>query len=132
MPQWTVRLFQALCVMLVMIGAARAARAIRLDCPSRHNIVVSWFNNHLATMKWPENFQIASGQHRGHTRDGHQYQVTSFQNGDDLIWFPASGNWFVFYGDSPRHAEHCSQTGEFSYPVTELPRYNGPLTSHVS
>jgi hypothetical protein len=50
--------------------AARADDAVKLNCPPRGAITVSFFNYYLITMKWGDHFQVASGKLQSHTKAG--------------------------------------------------------------
>lgn len=60
--------------------------AVRLNCPTRGNITISFFNYHLITMKWGDHFQVAAGKERNHTKAGVAFWSTTFGNGDDLAF----------------------------------------------
>ena len=102
---------------------ASAARAVRLDCLNRHNVLVSFFKYQLSTMKWGKHFQIASGRQRHETENGTRYETITFRNGDDLIWFPKKDNYLLFYADKAQ-PERCRVEERFNWPTVDLPRYS--------
>lgn len=105
-------------------SAAYAGEAVRLDCLTRQNVLISFFKYHLTTMQWGKHFQIASGAHKDHTQSGVRYQTYSFRNGDDVVYFPENERWFIIYADQKK-PERCRVEESFTYPVVSLPRYSG-------
>ncbi len=105
-------------------SAAQAGEAVRLDCLTRQNLLISFFKYHLTTMQWGKHFQIASGTHKNKTNNGLRYETFSFRNGDDLIYFPKSERYFIIYADQKK-PERCVVEDSFTYPVVSLPRYSG-------
>ncbi|WP_080775966.1 hypothetical protein [Atlantibacter hermannii] len=110
--------------LVLPFSAAYAGDAVRLDCLTRQNVLISFFKYHLTTMQWGKHFQIASGSHKDKTHSGARYETFSFRNGDDLIHFPKSERWFIIYADQQK-PERCQVEDSFTYPVVSLPRYSG-------
>lgn len=117
-----------LCAVALPLSAAYAGDAVRLDCLTRQNVLISFFKYHLTTMKWGNHFQIASGIHKARTKTGTPYEIISFRNGDDLIYFPAKESYFLIYADQQK-PERCRTEESFTYPVVSLPRYDGKANS---
>lgn len=111
-----------LLLLLGVLCAAQADDGIKLNCPTRGDIVVSFFNYNLITMKWGDHFQVASGKERNHTKAGVPFWNTNFGNGDSLAFFPDSNQYYLFYAGS-EEPEQCRQQGSFIYPVITPPRY---------
>lgn len=105
-------------------SVAYAGEAVRLDCLTRQNVLVSFFKYHLTTMQWGKHFQVASGVHKNKTQSGAKYQTFSFRNGDDLVYFPENERYFIIYADQQK-PERCRVEESFTYPVVSLPRYSG-------
>ncbi|MGY5957959.1 Lipoprotein [Kosakonia sp. BK9b] len=114
--------FSLLLLLLSAISTARADDAIKLICPTRGALTVSFFNYHLITMKWGDHFQVASGKEQNHTKAGVPFWSTTFGNGDDLAFFPDSGQYYLFYAGA-ENPERCSEVGSYVYPVITPPRY---------
>ncbi|MDP9564848.1 UNVERIFIED_ORG: hypothetical protein J2806_000481 [Kosakonia oryzae] len=111
-------------LLLAFLTTAQAEdNAVRLNCPTRGNITISFFNYHLITMKWGDHFQVAAGKERNHTKAGVAFWSTTFGNGDDLAFFPDSGQYYLFYAGS-EDPEPCRETSRFVYPVITPPRYD--------
>lgn len=106
--------------------AAQADDAIRLNCPPRGNITVSFFNYYLITMKWGDHFQVASGKSKNHTKNGQRYWTTTFGNGDGLAYFPDTQQYYLFYAGSDEPVP-CTEHGSYVYPVITPPRYENSL-----
>lgn len=109
-------------LLLMFIATARADDAVRLNCPTRGALTISFFDYSLTTMKWGDHFQIAAGKERAHTKAGVPFWSTTFRNGDSLAFFPDSHQYYLFYaGDED--PEQCSEVGSFVYPAITPPRY---------
>lgn len=106
-------------------AAASAATATQLSCSMRQNVVISRFSYSLSTMKWKDHFIIASGVKKTKTDDNVPFRVTSFQNGDDLVYFPGSNKYFMFY-DGSSEPDRCIVQSTSTYEITQLPRYERP------
>lgn len=107
--------------------AARADDAVKLNCPPRGAITVSFFDYYLITMKWG----ITSGRLRqiaSHTKAGVPFWTTTFGNGDDLAYFPNSHQYYLFYAGS-RDPVQCSEQESYVYPVITPPRYENNIVS---
>lgn len=98
---------------------------IRLNCPERGDLTVSFFDYNLMTMKWGDHFQIAAGKSQSHTRQGTPFWMTRFRNGDELTFFPDSGEYYLFYAGTLAPV-HCTETGTLVYPAFTPPRYEKP------
>lgn len=105
-------------------SAAYAGEAVRLDCLTRQNMLISFFKYHLTTLQWGKHFQIASGAHKAHTKSGVPYKTYSFRNGVDVVYFPENERWFIIYAGQKK-PERCRVEESFTYPVVSLPRYSG-------
>ncbi|HAV1831573.1 TPA: hypothetical protein JG914_004408 [Enterobacter hormaechei subsp. steigerwaltii] len=66
-------------------------------------------------MKWDDNFQV----HKNHTPSGTPFEVTSFENGDDLVYFPRT-NQYVFFFKGIHSPDKCRITAQYTLPVTQL------------
>jgi len=130
MPKLKITLARSLlfCAVALPLSAAWAGDAVRLDCLTRQNVLISFFKYHLTTMKWGNHFQIASGVRKTRTKAGKRYEVISFRNGDDLIYFPANERYYLIYADQQK-PERCQTEESFTYPVVSLPRYDGKANS---
>ncbi len=119
--------YSLLLLLITFIASVRADDAVKLHCPTRGDLTVSFFNYNLMTMKWGDHFQIAAGKERSKTKAGVPFWSTNFSNGDSLAYFPDSEQYFLFYAgaDAP---ERCNEVGSFIYPVITPPRYD----SHAS
>ncbi|WP_455427837.1 hypothetical protein [Dryocola sp. LX212] len=106
-------------------AAVNAATATQLSCSLRKNVVISRFSHNLSTMKWGDHFIIASGVKKNRTEENVPFRVTSFQNGDDLVFFPESEKYYMFYSGSPE-PDRCIVQGSKNYEITQLPRYEKP------
>jgi len=111
-----------LLLLLIAASGARADEAVKLHCPTRGALTVSFFNYSLITMKWGEHFQVAAGKHKSQTKTGVPFWTTRFGNGDDLAFFPDAGQYYLFYSGA-EEPEACSEVGSFVYPVITPPRY---------
>ncbi len=60
------------------------------------------------------------------TKNHIPYRVTSFRNGDDLVFFPDSQEYFFFYSGMAT-PDRCVVEEHYEYPVTQLPYYKSPL-----
>lgn len=108
-------------------SSAFAATATQLSCSMRENVVISRFNHNLSTMKWDDHFLIASGVKKSKTKNDIPFRVTSFQNGDDLVFFPEKQQYFMFYSGNP-NPDRCTIESTKTYQITQLPRYEKPDT----
>lgn len=108
--------------------AARADDAVKLNCPPRGAITVSFFNYYLITMKWGDHFQVASGKAQSHTKAGVPFWTASFGNGDELSFFPNSGQYYLFYAGADQPVQ-CMAQGSYVYPVITPPRYENNTAS---
>lgn len=115
-------------LLLLSATAAQAGEAVKLNCPTRGALTVSFFNYSLITMKWGDHFQVASGKKNSQTHAGVPFWITSFGNGDDLVGFPKSDEYYLFYAGAEK-PEQCSVVGGFVYPVITPPRYEKPAGS---
>lgn len=120
----TIKIFALAMLCGIALTASAAPHAVRLDCLSRHNVLVSFFKYQLSTMKWGKHFQIASGRERHETESGLRYETIAFRNGDDLIWFPKKDSYLLFYADKTQ-PERCRVEERFNWPTVDLPRYSG-------
>lgn len=108
--------------------AARADDAVKLNCPPRGAITVSFFNYYLITMKWGDHFQVASGKEQNHTKAGVPFWSTTFGNGDDLAYFPNTQQYYLFYAGSSEPVQ-CTEQQTYVYPVITPPRYENNTAS---
>ncbi|MCE0827202.1 MULTISPECIES: hypothetical protein [Buttiauxella] len=108
-------------------SSAFAATATKLSCPMRENVVISRFSHNLSTMKWDDHFLVASGVKKTKTRNDVPFRVTSFQNGDDLVFFPEKQQYYLFYSGNP-NPDRCTIQSTSTYEITQLPRYEKPDT----
>lgn len=106
-------------------SSAFAATATRLSCSLRKNVVISRFKYNLSTMQWGDHFLIASGVKKTRTKSDVPFRITSFQNGDDLVFFPQDLKYFLFYSGNPV-PDRCRVLGTSTYEITQLPRYKKP------
>ncbi|CAI1018239.1 hypothetical protein [Serratia liquefaciens] len=107
-----------------MSPLSHAATAFRLDCPERTWMIVTHFKYGLTTLKWAEHhFQVASGFKHNKTSGGSPYRVTSFRNGDDLVYFPQNKTYFFLYADREKPVI-CEKTKSFTTHAILLPRYH--------
>lgn len=111
-----------LLLLLIAASGAQGDEAVKLNCPSRGTLTVSFFNYSLMTMKWGDHFQVAAGKHKSETKNGEPFWTTSFGNGDDLAFFPDTDQYWLFYAGAEQ-PELCREMGSFSYPVITPPRY---------
>ena len=111
-----------LLLLLMLTATARADEAVRLNCPARGAVTVSFFDYHLVTMKWGDHFQVAAGKEKSHTKAGVPFWSTTFGNGDSLAYFPESQQYYLFYAGGEEPVQ-CSESGSFVYPVITPPRY---------
>ncbi|MCE0846775.1 hypothetical protein LVQ79_14565 [Buttiauxella sp. A2-C1_F] len=118
-----------LILLITLLGFAQssafAATATQLSCPQRENVVISRFSHNLSTMKWDDHFMVASGIRVTKTKNNVPFRVTSFQNGDDLVFFPEKQQYFLFYSGIPT-PDRCTIESTKVYQVTQLPRYEKP------
>lgn len=89
------------------------------------NVTISRFHYQLSTMKWGDHFQVASGMRQAQTKNHIPYRVTSCRNGDDLVFFPDSQEYFFFYSGMAT-PDRCVVEEHYEYPVTQLPYYKKP------
>ncbi|WBU48193.1 hypothetical protein PF050_17225 [Kosakonia pseudosacchari] len=115
--------YSLLLLLVTFISSVRADEAVKLHCPTRGNLTVSFFDYNLITMKWSDHFQVAAGKERSKTKAGVPFWSTTFGNGDNLAFFPDSGQYFLFYAGA-QAPEQCSEVGSFVYPVITPPRYD--------
>lgn len=120
-----------LIVFITLLGfvhsTALAATATQLSCSQRGKVVISRFDYSLSTMKWGNHFQIASGIKKTKTENNVPFKVTSFRNGDDLVYFPEEEKYFLFYAGNP-DPDRCILRSTATYEITQLPRYEKPDT----
>lgn len=76
-------------------------------------------------MKWGDNFEVASGIRKTKTDGDVPFRVTSFRNGDDLVYFPEGEKYFLFYSGDPE-PDRCLIQSTQTYEITQLPRYEKP------
>ena len=121
--------FSLFLLLLTFASVARANNGIRLNCPMRGDMTVSFFDYSLMTMKWGNHFQIASGRTKAQTKSGAPFWSAHFRNGDELAYFPNAGTYYLFYAGS-KAPVRCTETGSLEYPAFTPPRYekNGPST----
>lgn len=111
-----------LSIMTLLIHTpAFAATAIRLTCSLRKNVVISKFGYKLSTMKWADQFQVASGEDHSRTKNNTPYVITRFQNGDRFVEFPSKHSFFMIYSHD-EVPDRCYEDGTYTYTSTELPR----------
>lgn len=72
-------------------------------------------------MKWPDRFQIASGVNHARTKNNAPYVITHFRNGDDLVVFKDTQQYFLLYADSDT-PDQCYVKDTFTYDILDLPR----------
>ncbi|MET5575559.1 hypothetical protein [Klebsiella aerogenes] len=107
------------------LSPAFAGTAVKLSCSLRKNVTISRFHYQLSTMKWGDHFQVASGMRQAQTKNHIPYRVTSCRNGDDLVFFPDSQEYFFFYSGMAT-PDRCVVEEHYEYPVTQLPYYKKP------
>lgn len=105
-----------------------AATAIKLSCSLRKNMTISSFKYQLSTMKWGDRFQIASGVKKAHTKDNTPFLVTRFKNGDNLVEFEETQEYFMIYADSDT-PDRCYLKDTFTYEIIDLPRFHKAQTT---
>lgn len=110
-----------LSLMSFFLSPAFADSGIRLSCTLRKNVLISRFSYQLSTMKWPGHFQVASGEKTVHTAKNGIYTLTHFRNGDELVEYPGSHKYYLFYADKGGTPDRCVYQGAYSIPVTQLP-----------
>lgn len=115
----------SLLLLLIFGTTARADDAVKLNCPTRGDLTVSFFNYKLITMKWGDHFQVAAGKEKNHTKAGVPFWSTTFGNGDNLAFFPDSDQYYLFFAGA-EDPVLCSEEGSFVYPVITPPRYEKP------
>lgn len=106
---------------LLVHTPAFAATALRLSCSLRKNVVISRFGYQLSTMKWANQFQIASGEKKARTKQNTPYVVTHFRNGDSFVEFPTKHLFYLFYNNNDI-PDRCYEEAAYSYTATVLPR----------
>lgn len=125
----TIRIFMKLIILISLLGFVHssvfAATATRLSCSLRENVVISRFDHNLSTMKWDDHFLVASGIKKTKTKNDVPFRVTTFQNGDDLVFFPEKQAYFFFYSGSSE-PDKCEVLSTSTYQITQLPRYEKP------
>lgn len=72
-----------------------------------------------------DHFQVASGMKQAQTKSHVPFRITSFQNGDDLVFFPDSNEYFFFYSGMAT-PDRCVVQETYTYPITQLPFYKKP------
>lgn len=102
-----------------------AGTAVKLSCSLRQSVTISRFHYKLSTMKWGEHFQVASGMKQAQTKSHVPFRITRFQNGDDLLFFPDSNEYFFFYSGMAT-PDRCVVQETYTYPITQLPFYKKP------
>ena len=107
---------------------AQADSAIELSCRPRGQMTVSFFSDYLITMKWGDHFQVASGKTQSHTKAGVPFWATEFGNGDELTFFPNSGQYYLFYAGASEPTQ-CTVQRSYLYPVITPPRYENSLAN---
>jgi hypothetical protein len=112
-----------LSLITLLISPTFAATAVKLSCSIRNNVTVSQFKYQLSTMKWDNRFQIASGVKHARTKNNIPYAVTRFRNGDKLVVFEDSQQYFLVYANSDT-PDRCELIESYDYDVTELPRFH--------
>ncbi|WLI75056.1 hypothetical protein Q5705_10570 [Kosakonia sp. H02] len=112
----------SLLLLLIFMTTAQADDAVKLNCPTRGALTVSFFNYSLITMKWGDHFQVAAGKEKGHTKAGVPFWSTRFGNGDNLAFFPDSDQYYLFFAGEEDPVQ-CSEVGSFVYPIITPPRY---------
>ena len=106
----------------LFLSPAFAGTAVKLSCSLRKSVTISKFHYQLSTMKWGDHFQVAAGIRQAQTKSNVPFRVTRFQNGDDLVFFPDSQDYYFFYSGMAT-PDRCIVQETYSYPVVELPRY---------
>ena len=114
--------FSLFILLLAFATVARANNGIRLNCPMRGDMTVSFFDYSLMTMKWGNHFQIASGRTKAQTKSGAPFWSAHFRNGDELAYFPNASTYYLFYAGSQAPVR-CTETGSLEYPAFTPPRY---------
>lgn len=114
---------------LLMNTPAFAATAIRLSCSLRKNVVISRFGYQLSTMKWGNQFQIASGEKHARNKQNTPYNVTHFRNGDSFVAFPTKHLFYLFYNNNEM-PDRCYEENTFSYAATNLPRVKDSVVAN--
>lgn len=112
-----------LSLLTLIISPTFAATAIRLSCSLRSNVTISKFKYQLSTMKWDNRFQIASGVRYARTKNNTPYVVTHFRNGDDLVIFEDSQQYFLLYANSDT-PDRCYLKDSYTYDILDLPRFH--------
>ncbi|MGQ3663205.1 hypothetical protein [Citrobacter braakii] len=104
----------------IFLSSAYANTAVLLSCTQRQSVIIARFGYGLSTMKWDDNFIVASGIEKTRTESGIPFRITHFTNGDNLVFFPENQRYFFQYADvdSP---DRCQIMKTFSYPVAKLP-----------
>lgn len=109
----------------LFLSPAWAGTAVKLSCSLRQSVTISRFHYKLSTMKWGDHFQVASGMKQAQTKSHVPFRITSFQNGDDLVFFPDSNEYFFFYSGMAT-PDRCVVQETYTYPITQLPFYKKP------
>lgn len=112
-------------LLIILSGSLRASdRGMILHCPSRKKIQISVFNNKLTTAMWSKNFIVSSGPRKTHTSSGRAVIVTFFQNGDQMLFYPASKSYLFHYAEDKK-TEKCHLMSLFTHKLTPLHRVGG-------
>jgi len=106
----------------IFISPSFARTAVTLSCNLRKNVIISRFQYQLSTMKWGDQFQVASGEKKHQTKDHVPVLSTFFQNGDVLFFFPESKKYFFLYSGA-KTPDSCVVVAHYTYPVIQLPYY---------
>ncbi|MDK2365040.1 hypothetical protein P2G82_12610 [Citrobacter braakii] len=114
---------KVICAILLNVSTfpALANTAIILSCPQRQDVTISRFSYGLSTMKWDDNFIVASGIKKDMTENDIPFRVTHFVNGDDLFFFPEDQKYILMYAGN-NDADRCRIIKTLTYPVATLPR----------
>lgn len=115
-------------VILIALGLSfslslYAARGINLSCPVREGVTIAFFDYGLSTLQGEDYFYVAAGGISTTQVSGRKYNVVRFQNGDDLVFSQARGE-YIFFRKGVPGAETCSLKIEFTLPVHVLPRFS--------
>lgn len=104
----------------ILISPAFANSAVQLSCSQRHDVTISRFSYELSTMKWDDNFVVASGIKKDQTESGIPFRITYFTNGDALFFFPENQKYFFQYSGETG-SDKCRIMKTFTYPIAKLP-----------
>jgi hypothetical protein len=109
----------------VFMSPAFANTAVKLSCHLRKIVIISRFQYQLSTMKWDDQFQVASGIKKSQTKDHASVFSTFFLNGDVLVFFPESKKYFFLYSGD-KTPDRCVVLAHYTYPVIQLPYFKEP------